>query len=74
MGRIVSPAGDITFKMTDIKSKGNDVVVVGQMGMWDSQIYFSYKEIMRLMFNRHLPQVIIMLPIALIRGTFKKNK
>jgi hypothetical protein len=74
MGKIISPAGEIDFKMTSFRCKGNDIVVVGRMGMWDSEIYFPYKEMLRLALSWHLPQAIIMLPVALIRELFKRDK
>jgi hypothetical protein len=74
MGKIVSPAGEIDFKMDTFTCKGNDLIVTGRMGMWDSKIYFSYKEVLRLTLNLRLLQAIIMLPIVLIREQFQNKK
>ena len=74
MGRIVSPAGDVAFIMEGFKRKGTDIVIVGKMGLWESEIYLSYKETLGFLFNGSLWATIIILPFAIIRDLFKKEK
>ena len=74
MGKIVSPAGEMNIEMTSLKRKGNDIVIVGKMGVWDSEIYLSYGEMIRFFLGRGILQIIIGLPVVLIRGLFGQKK
>ena len=74
MGKIVSPAGEMNIEMTSLKRKGNDIVIVGKMGVWDSEIYLSYKEMLRFPLVRGVLSIITGLPVVLIRGLFARKK
>jgi len=54
MAQMVSPAGEMEVKISDIKRVDNQLVVTGQMGVWDSKIYIPPEEVgqlIRLMLN-----------------------
>ena len=74
MGKIISPAGDVAFEMQSLKRKGTDIVIVGRMGVWDSEIYLTYGEMIRFFLGRGVLQIIIGLPVVLIKGLFGKKK
>ena len=75
MGKINSPAGDIAFEMKSLKPKQAGVLILATMGVWESEIYFSYAETLRFFLSLSLFLTIIVFPVALIRGMFKrKNK
>jgi hypothetical protein len=75
MGKINSPAGEISFEMKSFKRTSDGLVILATMGVWESEIYFSYSEALRFFLSPSLFLTIIVFPIALIRGMFKrKNK
>ena len=43
--KVVSPAGEFEFKVKDSTVEGDHVVMIGQMGVWDSKIYLTPADI-----------------------------
>ncbi len=43
--KVVSPAGEFEFKVKDATVEGDHVVMIGQMGVWDSKIYLTPADI-----------------------------
>jgi hypothetical protein len=74
MGKIISPAGEVTFSMKSLKRKGDDLVIIGTMGVWESEIYLSHKEVLRFFLSRSVVLTAVMLPIVLFRCWFKRRK
>ncbi len=74
MGKIISPAGEVTFIMKSLKRKGDDLVIIGTMGVWESEIYLSYKEMLKFFLSRSVLLIAIMLPILLFRSWFKRQE
>lgn len=74
MGKIVTPGvGEFPFVMSSLKRKGNNLVIVGTMGVWESEIYLSYQEALRFLLSRSVLLTIIMFPAVLIRGLFRRR-
>ena len=71
MGKIVSPAGEVTFSMKSLKRKGDDLVIISTMGVWEAEVYISYKEILKFFLSRSLLLTVIMFPILIFRHWFK---
>jgi len=74
MGKIISPAGEMTFIMKSLKRKGDDLVIIGTMGVWESEIYLSYKEVLKFFLSRSVLLTAIMLPILLFKNWFKRRE
>jgi len=74
MGTIISPAGEVTFSMKSLKRMGNDLVIIGTMGVWDSEIHLSHKEVLKFLLSRSVLLTAIMLPILLFRNWFKRRE
>jgi len=74
MGKIISPAGEVTFIMKSLKRKGDDLVIIGTMGVWESEIYLSYKEVLKFFLSRSVLLTAIMLPILLFKNWFKRRE
>ena len=43
--KVVSPAGEFEFKVKKSAVEGEHIVMIGQMGVWDSKIYLTPKDI-----------------------------
>ena len=74
MGKIISPAGEVAFKIKGVKNKGTELVILGVMGVWDAEIILSLGEALRMLLNRNIPLIIIKLPIMYLRDLFKNKK
>jgi hypothetical protein len=74
MGKIVSPAGDVSFLVKGVKRSETNMVIVGTMGYWDAEIYMSVGEMLKVFLNKSMPGIIVMLPIALVKAAFKGKK
>jgi len=74
MGKINSPAGDIAFEMKSLKPKQAGVLILATMGVWESEIYFSYAETLRFFFKPRQLLALIMIPVVFIAGLFKREK
>lgn len=74
MGKIISPAGEVTFSMKSLKRKGDDLVIIGTMGVWESEIYLSYKEVLKFFLSRSVLLTAMMLPILLFKNWFKRRE
>lgn len=65
MGKMLSPAGDMEITMLDISRDGDDLVITGQLGIWDAKIYLGPKEIIsviKLMLKGSVLGYIVSLP------------
>jgi hypothetical protein len=65
MGKMISPAGDMEITMIDIDRDGDELVITGQMGIWDAKIYLGSNEIIsliKLMLKRTVVGYILSLP------------
>ena len=74
MAKIVSPAGDIALTLKHLKRKGNDIVINGKMGVWEADVFLPYDEIIKLALTYNIFSVLIMFPIAFIKGLFKRKR
>lgn len=45
--KVVSPAGEFEFKVKKSTVEGEHIVMIGQMGVWDSKIYLTPSDIWR---------------------------
>jgi hypothetical protein len=74
---MVSPAGDMEVNLSKVSRKGNQLVIIGQMGVWDSEIYFTPEEAMSLalsMLNLSLLPYFFSLPFMIIyRKLFQRE-
>ena len=72
MGRIVSPAGEVAFNVSSLRRDGEELVIIGRMGIWDAKVYLPFKELLRLS-PTAIPLIIfmlIMLPIYFFKRVF----
>lgn len=69
MAKMISQAGEMAVTLKDVISEGNELVIVGQMGVWDSRIVVPADEalsILRLMLR---PSVILFM----LKAPFQKK-
>ena len=69
MTHMVSPAGDMEVSLLRISRVGDQIVIVGRIGVWDSEIYFAPEEIMRLarsMLSASLLLYLLWLPFLIL--------
>jgi len=70
MARMISPAGDMDVKIARISAVGNQLVITGQIGVWDSEIYFAPEEVCYLaksMLSLSFLRYVVTLPFAYLR-------
>lgn len=76
MAHMVSPAGDMDVRIARISAVGNQLVITGQIGVWDSEIYFSPEEVCylaRLALSLPLLRYIVTLPFAYLVRKLSKS-
>ena len=69
MAHMVSPAGDMEVSLLRISRVGDQIVIVGRIGVWDSEIYFAPEENMRLarsMLSASLLLYLLWLPFLIL--------
>jgi hypothetical protein len=74
MGKIVSPAGEISLTVKSLQRKGDDIVIQGTMGVWEADVFLPYDEMIRVALTRHIFSILVMFPVALFKALFKKKK
>lgn len=57
--KVVSPAGEFEFKVKKSAVEGEHIVMIGQMGVWDSKIYLTPGDIWRFTSMFLTPSVIL---------------
>ena len=71
MGKILSPAGDFAFQIDTLERQGDELVVTGVMGIWESRIHFSAEELAYLLAKgASSPRIIMLLlrlPVILVK-------
>jgi hypothetical protein len=45
--KVVSPAGDFEITVNDSMIEDDKIVIMGQMGVWDSKIYMSTSDVLQ---------------------------
>ena len=77
MAQMISPAGEMEVKISDIKRADNQLVVTGQIGVWDSKIYIPPEEVgqlIKLMLNLSFLLYIVTFPFIYLKGVLKRGK
>ncbi len=74
MSRVISFAGEMELKFSEMHRSGEQLVIEATLGVWPSKIYFQPEEILpmlRLMLNRSTVSYVLLLPFALIKRRFQ---
>ena len=77
MAHMVSPAGDMEVSITKVGAAKGQMFIEGQIGVWDSQIYFERKEISHLIGLAMKPAVlwfVISLPFVRLGQKLSRKK
>ena len=78
MGKILSPAGDFAFQIDTLERQGNELVVTGIMGIWESRIHFSAEELAYLFAKAvstpRIVMLILTLPIILVKRRLARKQ
>jgi hypothetical protein len=77
MAHMVSPAGDMEVNVTKVGAAKGKMFIEGQIGVWDSQIYFERKEIAHLIGMAMKPAVlwfVISLPFVRLGQKIRGEK
>lgn len=67
--KVVSPAGEFEITIRDSAIEDNSIIINGQMGVWDSKIYLSPRDIwlfVSVFFNPSVIFFLLKLPIQLL--------
>lgn len=68
MAKMISQAGEMSVALKDVTRDGSNLVLIGQMGVWDSQIIVSPQEIVAIMRLMLSPKIILFLILAPFRA------
>ena len=68
MGKIVSAAGEVAFVLKLVRTGTNGFVIIGRMGVWDAEVYLSYKEMLGSLVTPKTLLAMLKIPILLSRG------
>jgi len=71
--KVVSPAGDFEIVIKEAEVEGNSVVIKGQMGIWDSKIYLSPRDLWLFASIFFRPPVLLFLAKLPFRLLFKRG-
>ncbi len=78
MGKIVSPAGEVSFEMKSLNREGQNLVVIGTMGVWESKIHLTPDEVMRFLIAAlSSPKILLFIlsfPIVMLKQRFRSKK
>ncbi len=69
--KVTSPAGDFEITMKESSVEGDFIVISGQMGVWDSQIYMKPSDLLSLagvLFNFQVVLFFVKQPFKWIFG------
>jgi hypothetical protein len=66
MALMVSPAGEMKVKISKISRDHDTLVVSGVIGTWDSDIYFSLREVLNLLVLSMNWNVIMLFPKLIV--------
>ena len=70
--KVISPAGEFEISINDSSLENNNIILKGQMGVWDSKIYLEPKDL--LIFARVLckPSILLHLAISPVRYLYNR--
>lgn len=77
MALMVSPAGDMEVQITKLGTEKGKLFMSGQIGVWDSQIYFERSEVVRmvkLVLSPPVVKYILALPCAMLGEKLGRKK
>ena len=78
VSKIVSEAGEVSFEINSIKREGQDLVVIGTMGVWESKVYLTPEEVMRALATGLSISAVLLLilsfPIVLFKRCFRPKE
>ena len=77
MARMVSPAGEMEVNVQRLSISQNQLVITGQIGIWDSDIYFQPEEVLylvRFMVRLSFLKYILTLPFAYLARKSAKSR
>ncbi len=72
--KVVSPAGDFEIVIKEAGIEGDSIVIKGQMGIWDSKMYLSARDLWlfaSIFFRPSVLLFLIKLPFRLFLSTAK---
>ncbi len=70
MGKVVSAAGDVTFTMRVIKADDKGLVIIGTMGVWDAEVFLTYRELFGNFVRPSTLISIVRIPFLLLKRLF----
>lgn len=64
MAKMISQAGEMAVTLTDVSREGDDLVLTGQMGVWNSKIVVGREETLKIARLMLKPSVLAFLASA----------
>lgn len=74
--KVVTSEGEFAIEITELTREGDDLVMVGTMGVWEANTIIPAEEMIHLLRLSLKPKVIfyiISLPFILLKGIFRKK-
>lgn len=72
--KVSSPAGDFEITVSDSSIEDNNIVITGQMGVWDSKIYMKPSDLVNFGKVIMKPEILLFLLGSPFRSLFGKKK
>ncbi len=69
--KVVSPAGDFEIKVSKADVEGKYIVVKGEMGVWDSKIYITPRDLWQFVAIILRPRVVFFLLASPFRALYE---
>lgn len=69
MAKMISQAGEMAVTLKNVSAEGNDLVITGQMGVWDSKIIVPPGEVLSILKLMLRPAVIAFV----LKAPFRKQ-
>ncbi len=71
MGKLIHPSGNLNMDIEGIGIEGEELCIIGQMGVWEARILLSPHEVAGLARSIFKPQILgyfVLLPWRIFRG------
>lgn len=74
--KVVTSEGDFAIEITELTREGDNLVMIGTMGVWEAKTVIMAEEmlhLLRLSLNTKVIFYLIFLPFILLKGLFRKK-
>lgn len=75
--KVISGAGEFEMEIKGVTVRDGNLVLLGTMGIWDSETIISPQEYMRMIrlgTNLKVIMFFLTMPVTLLRGAFRRSE